>query len=48
MRLTRHIFLSGMLVIALLAIAPSARAQTITGTPGSPSATVTGEQSAVE
>ena len=41
MKLTRHILLSGMFVAAVLAAAPSAKSQQITGTPGSPDATVT-------
>ncbi len=41
MKHKKYILLSGIFAAALLAIAPSARAQTITGTPGSPDATVT-------
>ena len=41
MKPTKHILLSGMLAAALMAVAPSATAQQITGTPGSPDATVT-------
>jgi len=41
MKPTRHILLSGMLAAAVLAAAPSAKSQQITGTPGSPDATVT-------
>jgi arylsulfatase A-like enzyme len=47
MKLIKHVLLSGMLVAALMAFAPSALAQIqTTGTPGSPSATTTisGEQ----
>lgn len=41
MKLTRHILLSGMFAIAVMAAAPSAGAQQITGTSGSPTATTT-------
>ena len=41
MKPIKHILLSGMLAVALMAVAPSVRAQQITGTPGSPDATVT-------
>jgi len=41
MKLNRHVLLCGMLVAAVLAPAPFAKAQQITGTPGSPSATIT-------
>jgi len=41
MNSARQILLGGMFAAAVLAVAPSARAQQITGTPGSPSATVT-------
>jgi arylsulfatase A-like enzyme len=39
MKPIRHIFLNGMFVAALLAVAPSAQAQQVTGELGSPSAT---------
>ena len=41
MKPTRHMLLSGIIVAAVLSGAPSAQAQQITGTPGSPSATTT-------
>jgi Sulfatase len=42
MKSIKHILLSGMFAVALMAAAPSARAQVqTTGTPGSPSATTT-------
>ena len=41
MKLNKHITWSGMFVAALMAVAASAPAQQITGTPGSPSATMT-------
>ena len=42
MKPTRRILLGGMLAVAVLAVAPSARAEVqTTGTPGSPSATTT-------
>src|SRR5205809_3276083 len=41
MKSARQILLSGMLAAAVMAVAPSARAQQINGTPGSPDATVT-------
>ena len=41
MKPNRHVLLCGMLVAAVLAAAPFAKAQQITGTPGSPSATIT-------
>src|SRR4029077_20399982 len=42
MKTARQIFLGGMLAAAVMAVAPSARAQIqTTGTPGSPSATTT-------
>src|SRR5207247_11350714 len=41
MKSTRQILLCGMLAAAVIAVAPSARAQQINGTPGSPDATVT-------
>lgn len=44
MKPTRHIVLSGMVAAAVMAVAPSAPAQT-TGTPGAPSATtISGKQ----
>lgn len=39
MKPTRYLLLSGMLAAANLALAPTAQAQQVTGTPGSPSAT---------
>ena len=42
MKPIKHILLSGMLAVALMAVAPFARAQIqTTGTPGSPSTTTT-------
>ena len=41
MKSTRQILLYGMLAAAVMAAAPSSRAQQINGTPGSPDATVT-------
>lgn len=41
MKPTKHILMSGMFVAAVMAVAPSAKSQQITGTPGSPSATIT-------
>src|SRR6266496_1536324 len=41
MKSARQILLSGMLAAAVMAVAPSARAQQINGTPGSPDATAT-------
>src|SRR5437762_3087027 len=41
MKSTRQILLSGMLAVAVMAVAPSAWTQQINGTPGSPHATVT-------
>jgi hypothetical protein len=41
MKSARQILLGGMLAAAVLALAPFAQAQQITGTPGSPDATVT-------
>src|SRR5216117_103483 len=41
MKSARQILLSGMLAAAVMAVAPSAWAQQINGTPGSPDATVT-------
>ncbi|MFZ0133574.1 MAG: hypothetical protein WAK95_13630, partial [Desulfobacterales bacterium] len=41
MKPNKHILLSGIIVAALMAVVPSANAQQITGTPGSPSATTT-------
>ena len=42
MKANKHILLCGMIVAALMTLAPFARAQTqTTGTPGSPSATTT-------
>src|SRR5216110_89731 len=41
MKSARQILLSGMLAIAVMAVAPSAWTQQINGTPGSPDATVT-------
>ena len=41
MKPTRYILLSGMPALAFIAAAPSAHAQQVTGTPGSPSATTT-------
>src|SRR2546426_2543191 len=41
MKSARQILLGGMLAAAIIAAAPSARAQQINGTPGSPDATVT-------
>src|SRR5438046_377987 len=41
MNSARHILLDGILAAAVIAVAPSAWAQQITGTPGAPNATVT-------
>jgi len=42
MKLAKHILLGGMLAAAVMAVAPSARAEIqTTGTPGSPGATTT-------
>jgi hypothetical protein len=43
MKLTKQFLVSGMFAAAMMAVAPSARAQQIqtTGTPGSPDATTT-------